>query len=196
MHILTTLRNGRFVVPIPAETRDIFSPHQPHRYWDPHSSLFNGHRASVFWVCNGGVNLTNHLRLAQMLKMSTAIILPPPQTPTLYTFIVWTGTSLLIYPYIHGEVYPEDGGNTFSVTSANVYKHTRIHMQQQPLGHPQSFRSFMWHNVRYSSAMRSQHCPQDTGLRLNTTPPILRTDLYCNVRHKHGSNYRYRRSLG
>ena len=26
---------------------------------------------------------------------------------------VWIETSLLIYLYIHGEVYPEDGGSTF-----------------------------------------------------------------------------------
>lgn len=59
----------------------LFSPHQPHRYWDPHSSLFNGHRASLFWTSNGGVNLTTHLRLEQMLKMSTAIHLPPSPNP-------------------------------------------------------------------------------------------------------------------
>ena len=53
--------------------------------------------------------MTTHLRVAQMLKMSTAIPLPP----SLYTFIVQTGTSPLIYLYIHGEVYPEDGGGTF-----------------------------------------------------------------------------------
>jgi len=102
----------------------------PSRCWDPHSSLFNGHTASIFWVSNGGCEFDHSPPSSADVKNEyryTSAPSPNPPPP-LYTFIVWIGTSPLIYVYIHGEVYVEDGGSTFLCNiSKCLQAHTNSH---------------------------------------------------------------------
>lgn len=129
------------------------------RYWDPHRSLFNGQRASLFLVSNGGCEFDHSPPSSADVKNEYRYNSAPSPKPILCTFIVWTGKWPLIHLYIHGEVYLEDGGSAFlRKISKCLQAYTNSHAIATALT-ALVLPCIYVQNMRYSSAMRSQHCP-------------------------------------